>query len=218
MAEYLSAERDCDGSGACIHEWVVFSTALTERWLMVQCCKCRLHGVVEDPSSDEWSTAFHAPSRPYQWHAGERVTARPEMGRPLYVVRSRKGKTCECYDRWNLITPEKYERFPAEVVRLQVEIACDERDQLLEWARFLEGTDICSFLLECFVHSFEKDRRSEVPQTIHEIARRLKRLDDQGLHCSPAVVAKVLKEVSKWNQTEPLDGNEFGQRFSRGRI
>jgi hypothetical protein len=30
------------------HEWVVFSTALEEGWLMLQCVECGMHARVED--------------------------------------------------------------------------------------------------------------------------------------------------------------------------
>jgi len=58
------------------HEWVVFSTALKERWLMLQCAKCGIMGTVEDPSEEEWSVAFHTPSRPYSWHDDARVVVK----------------------------------------------------------------------------------------------------------------------------------------------
>ena len=55
------------------HEWVVFSTALDEGWLMLQCVNCGLHATVDDPSKKEWSKAFYAPSKPYRWHDQARV-------------------------------------------------------------------------------------------------------------------------------------------------
>jgi hypothetical protein len=49
----------------CIHdhEWVVYSTAMQEGWLMVQCVECLALGTIDEPSEEEWSAAFHAPSR-----------------------------------------------------------------------------------------------------------------------------------------------------------
>jgi hypothetical protein len=60
------------------HQWVVFSTALREGWLMLQCRTCGAHGTVDDPSKEEWSRAFHAPSAPYAWEDDSRVTLHPE--------------------------------------------------------------------------------------------------------------------------------------------
>jgi hypothetical protein len=69
----------------CNHNWVVFSTALEEGWLMVQCLTCAAGGTVDDPSAAEWRAAFHAPSRPYRWTYPARVTLRVPPGSALYV-------------------------------------------------------------------------------------------------------------------------------------
>lgn len=55
------------------HKWVVFSTALKERWLLLRCVECGAMATVNDPTKDEWSEAFHAPSRPYKWTDKARV-------------------------------------------------------------------------------------------------------------------------------------------------
>lgn len=79
-------------SEAHAHSWVVFSTALSEVWLMVQCCDCGLHGAVIDPSAEEWSDAFTAPSNPYLWDDETRVVAHPEIPRePREVFRTDLG-------------------------------------------------------------------------------------------------------------------------------
>lgn len=67
------------------HEWVVFSTALKDVCLMVQCVECGAMGTVDDPDEQEWSEAFHAPSNPYGWDDESRVTVRGTG--PLYVQR-----------------------------------------------------------------------------------------------------------------------------------
>jgi hypothetical protein len=64
----------------CQHEWVVFSTALQEVCLMVECVKCGVFGTVDDPTKDEWRRASSASSRPYGWAANERVTVRGTPG------------------------------------------------------------------------------------------------------------------------------------------
>ena len=58
------------------HEWVVFSTALTEGWIMVQCVECGAHGTVDHSTKEEWSKAFYAPEEPYLWEDNSRVTLR----------------------------------------------------------------------------------------------------------------------------------------------
>jgi hypothetical protein len=77
-------ETPCDGTGAN-HEWVVFSTALQEVWLMVICVQCGAHGSVDDPSLEEWTAAYHAPSNPYHWHDAARVTIRGKLNDPPWL-------------------------------------------------------------------------------------------------------------------------------------
>src|SRR5579884_2769794 len=62
------------------HEWVVFSTALQEVCLLVQCAECTALGIVPDPSRDEWAKAFYAPQRPYRWHDSSRVVVKYNSG------------------------------------------------------------------------------------------------------------------------------------------
>lgn len=59
-----------------IHQWIVFSTALADVFLMVY-CECGDYGIVREPSKKEWSDAFHAPSNPYPWNEPERVEIIP---------------------------------------------------------------------------------------------------------------------------------------------
>src|SRR4051812_49320137 len=52
-------EQRTDGDrtpALCIHdhEWVVYSTALQEGWLMIQCVRCWAMGTIDDPSAEEW--------------------------------------------------------------------------------------------------------------------------------------------------------------------
>jgi len=60
----------------CRHEWVVFSTALQDVCLLVECVKCGLFGTVDDPTEEEWSEAFDAAENPYLWTDQSRVTVR----------------------------------------------------------------------------------------------------------------------------------------------
>lgn len=55
------------------HDWWVFSTALKEGWLTLSCKKTGAQGVIRDPSKEEWSDAFAAPSNPYRWRDHSRV-------------------------------------------------------------------------------------------------------------------------------------------------
>jgi hypothetical protein len=55
------------------YDWWVFSTALSDGWLMLYCQNTGKTGTVCDPSEEEWAKAFHAPSQPYQWADNSRV-------------------------------------------------------------------------------------------------------------------------------------------------
>src|SRR5262245_28043476 len=59
----------------CEHAWEVYSTArLPKPCLELQCNRCFVFGSVEDPSIEEWSRAFSAPSKSYLWYEPARVT------------------------------------------------------------------------------------------------------------------------------------------------
>ena len=60
------------------HEWVVFSTCLSTIELMVECAECGAFGTIANPTKEEWSAAYTAPSNPYRWHDNDRVTFRSE--------------------------------------------------------------------------------------------------------------------------------------------
>ena len=55
------------------HRWMVFSTATREVWLMLYCTKTGRTASVRDPSEREWSKAWSAPSKPYEWKDHSRV-------------------------------------------------------------------------------------------------------------------------------------------------
>jgi hypothetical protein len=94
------------------HEWVVFSTATEEGWLMLQCVRCGGHGTVNDPSPKEWSEAFAAPSKPYRWHDETRVVIHDEVptDQPYVQKRPQGARPCECYSEVGVPEPGDYER------------------------------------------------------------------------------------------------------------
>lgn len=62
-------------------EWVCFSTALAECWLMLECQATGAHGVVKDPDKGEWGWAFDCPSNTKPWTDNSRVTLMREGSR-----------------------------------------------------------------------------------------------------------------------------------------
>jgi hypothetical protein len=54
-------------------DWWVYSTVLNGRAILVECRKTGKRGSINDPTPEEWKTAFHAPSQPYPWTDAARV-------------------------------------------------------------------------------------------------------------------------------------------------
>jgi hypothetical protein len=180
-----------------VHIWVVFSTALADSWLMLQCVECGLHGVVKDSSKEEWSKAFRAPSRPYRWNDDARVVVQPQVPRnPPYVIQSEHGPECECYSERNQLRPEEFERFPRESVRPVILMNDEERQELIAIADIVIKGKLCSFLFEFYLDCFARDTGETPGIAVRDVAHRLKNLDQMGLHCSPVVVAKVLLAIA----------------------
>jgi hypothetical protein len=88
LSKLLAKLKPKPAETACGHRWVVFSTALQEGALMLQCLKCGAFGTVDDPSREEWNRAHSAPSHPYPWHDESRITLRPQhQPKPDYWAR-----------------------------------------------------------------------------------------------------------------------------------
>ena len=81
------------------HEWVVYSTAINNGWLMLQCVTCGLHGVVTDPTEEEWAVAFNAPTHPYVWTDCDRI-AEKSVG-PLQVAKEYRIRNSGCEQKSN---------------------------------------------------------------------------------------------------------------------
>lgn len=173
------------------HEWVVFSTALAEGWLMLQCVECLARATVDDPTEEEWAEAFHAPSRPYQWTDETRVHLRKEPPCPLYVVRTEKNAPiCNCPSRQE---PKVYERFPAEILVPGEKLTQEEKNELEELADLVSKSDLCSSEFPFFLKSYQDATGYEPAGAARQIASLIETIDGMSLHLSPSVVAKVLR-------------------------
>src|SRR5262245_25873205 len=115
------------------HEWVVFSRALREGYVMLQCVNCGLHGFVNDSSIEEWATAFHAPSRPYRWHDETRVLIHDVQppDQPYVQRKPPNFKPCECYTALGVKEPGEYERVWIETTRPKPPVTDEDREELL---------------------------------------------------------------------------------------
>lgn len=163
-----------DQIGCHEHEWVVFSTALQEGWLMVQCVECGLHGTVNDPTKEEWAAAFHSPSKPYRWADSSRVTVR--QSGPRYVARHESD-------------PSKYERIPREIMGKVQFVTTEEKDELETLAQVAIDGRLDGRTFSFFVRSFER----EPSKAVKGLASRLKEWSDKGFSAPPETVASVLK-------------------------
>jgi hypothetical protein len=94
------------------HEWVVFSTAVDDGCLMLQCVGCNAYATIRDPSKKEWSKAYHAHSTPYRWHDERRLVIEQENGGDLRYVQKMpsSAKKCDCYAELGVREPKDYER------------------------------------------------------------------------------------------------------------
>jgi hypothetical protein len=178
------------------HEWVVFSTAIEDGCLMLQCVECGLMGTVDDPTREEWADAFHSPSRPYRWSDEARVRLHGKG--PFHVVRAERNvHRCDCPSRTGTIRKQEYERFPAEIMAPDECITPEARKELEDLAELVSQSDLCSKLFPYFLLSYQSDTGTEPSGVVKRIASRIEQVDSLGLHCSPSVVARVLREFGK---------------------
>jgi hypothetical protein len=188
----------------CIgHEWVVYSTAVLDGWLMLQCVECGAMGTIDDPSAQEWGEAYHAPNRPYRWQEESRVHVRGTG--PPCVIRTTGGPRCDC--QANLISADvgAYERLPVDFVGRPETMTSEERNELVEFAGFVSDKDLCSRYFPLFVLTFELKTGSNHSPAVHAIAERIEAIHEGGLHCSPTVVAAILMWAARvGDAVEPL--------------
>lgn len=179
------------------HEWVVYSTALQEGWLMLHCVECGAEGTIDAPSKKELSAAAYSPSRPYRWKDGTRVTARG-LAAPR-VIRAVGGCRCECPSQRTLPAIRGYERVPGGIWMHDDRLGEAEKAELNELAEFVAGTDLCSRLLPTFVRSCEAHTGRRHSKATHTLMDLIEEYDSAGLHCSPAALARIAREYAAWD-------------------
>jgi hypothetical protein len=182
------------------HEWVVFSTVLNEGWLMLQCVNCGLHATVDDPSTEEWSKAFHAPSQPYRWRDGSRVVTHHEHSADRRYVQKKpaSAKNCECYADLGVPEPGDYERVWVETTTGKPDVTPEARQELLHLAAVVTGADdLCSTFFPLFVESYQQDTGGEPTYPVRWFAKQIEKLRARGIHCSASAIATLLRELAK---------------------
>jgi hypothetical protein len=170
---------------------------------MLQCVECGLHGVLKDPTKDEWPEAFYSPSRPYLWSEMSRVVLTGNSaGNQRYVMRRPgDGPRCECYARRGVLEPGQFERVPVEVTRPTIKLNTEDRSEIRAVADLVAQSDLCSFLLPLFLSTIEEHTGHKPGKALLEVARRIEVIDRKGLHCSPSVLARVLRDIGGVGET-----------------
>jgi hypothetical protein len=176
------------------HEWVVYSTALKEGWLMLQCVDCGMCGTVEDPSAEEWRAAFQAPSDPYRWRDDARVVWKEVC--PARVIRFVEGIECECHARGSR---RGYERIPGGIWEHTDVLSLEEKRELAGIAGLAETADLCSRIFPYFLRCSEEDTGARHTKATHAIASRIEQWDAKGMHFRPPLVAKILREYAAFS-------------------
>src|SRR5262249_52768135 len=112
-----------------------------------------LHATVNDPSKEEWSEAFQAPSKPYRWHDEARVGIYQEHPTDRRYVQKKppSAKKCACYAKLGVREPGDYERVWIEATTPKPEVTAEARKELLQLAAMADGADdLCSTLFPLF--------------------------------------------------------------------
>jgi hypothetical protein len=185
------------------HEWVVFSTAYTDGFILVQCVGCGRHGLIDNPPLADWRLACEAHSCPHPWCEEELVEIDSEAPDGLlYVMRASRGPRCDCYARLGVRMPEDYERVPAEILR-SAEALTDEGRAVLEaLAEIVVADNVCTQVLVRYLRDRQEQSGREVPEAVWRIARQIELASQQGMHCSASVVAHVFRECTRRGATQ----------------
>jgi hypothetical protein len=181
------------------HEWEVFSTAIAERWLMVQCLDCGLHGTVNDPTKKEWTEGFSAPTRPYRWHDQARVVIHDEhpKSRPGAQNMTPSPKKCVCDLKLGVPEPGAYERFWIEATTPKPFVTPEARQEFLCLATLAEGTHVlCSRLFPALVEGYQQYTGRKATYAVRRFTKQLKTLGMKGIHFSSSEIANLLRELA----------------------
>ena len=164
------------------HDWIVFSTAMAEGCLMLNCSECGAMGTVDDPTDEEWSAAYTCPSRPAPWTENQRVVVR-EHG-PVYVAkqsgRHKAGKIS----------------LPSSPLSRRERVALDE----LETEVIQGGLD--GRLFPYFIETFDEQEGFASGPAVKHLATSVKFLVDQGRLFTPAMIAIVIREYVRQSTLE----------------
>jgi hypothetical protein len=164
---------------------------------MLQCIECGAVATVDGPSKKELSAAYHAPSRPYLWKDGTRVT--PTGFAAPRVIRAIEGRRCQCPSQRSLPAGRGYERVPGGIWEHADRLSVTVKAELNDLSEFVRRSDLCSRLLPHFIRCCEAETGRRHSKATHTLMDRIEEYDSAGLHCSPAVLARIVLEYAAWD-------------------
>jgi hypothetical protein len=96
----------------------------------------------------------------------------------------------------------EYERFPAEVMVDGEALTEEEKADLEKLAELVGKSDLCSRVFPLFIRSYQAATGHEPTGAVKRIASRIEKIDRMGMHSSPSVVARVLREYARGSARE----------------
>ena len=93
-------------------------------------------------------------------------------------------------------------RIPGGIWEHSGRLSDEGKAELIEFADFVGGSNLCSRLLPTFIRCFETDAGHRFHQGIHTIVGRIEEFDDIGLHCSPSAIAWIIRVFATWETHE----------------
>jgi hypothetical protein len=154
-------------------------------------------GTIDDPTEGEWREASIANLRPYRWHEGTRII--PQGSAAPQVIRAIDGPRCKCSSQRSLPPSSGYERIPDGIWEHSEILSDEEKAQLHEIAKFVGRSDLCTRSLPLLARSIEVDTGVRPCKAMYTIINRIEEFDSVGLHCSPPVVAWIIREFAAWS-------------------
>ena len=164
---------------------------------MLQCVECGLMGTIEEPL--EGGVVRGVPRFVETISLVGRRQGGSKQIAPFRVIRAIESPECPCPREAALPEKHGYERVPGGIWEHNETLSDDVRAELIDLADFVGGSELCSHLLPLFIRSFEADTGQRHSEAMHLIVNRIEKFDLKGLHCSPAVVAKIIRDFAEYH-------------------
>ena len=161
------------------HEWVVYSTAMKERWLMLQCVECGAMATVDDPTKEEWGQCVPCPVQavPMDRRSTSSCPARAAMPSLRRPNREKRCYDCACPPKF-LVTGAGIRALPCRDRQAGEVLTKEDVAELEQLAELVTKFDLCSRLFPMFIHSYQ-DRHGQRADRGGEAGRRQNRGDRQ---------------------------------------